>query len=249
MIPKIIHYCWLSAEPYPPEIARCILSWKEKLPGYEIRLWNTANFDINSVLWTREAFSKNEYAFVSDYIRFYALYAHGGIYLDSDVEVLKSFDCLLEYDTFFGYEYTGVPEAAIIGAAQKQEWLKNCLRWYESNSFLDRKGRQKRVVAPLVLKYGYEKTVPVKLLDTGSVAKHENHIILPNDWFSPKNGFSDTVTVTQNSYTIHHFKTAWLKRIIRVRIKRRIHLLLIKLLGKITYNRLMYKVRKDTKIV
>ena len=90
MIPKIIHFCWMSGDAYPEKIKKCIESWKQKLPDYEIWLWDTNRFDINQSIWVKEAFEAKRYAFCADYIRCYALYNYGGVYLDSDVEVLKS---------------------------------------------------------------------------------------------------------------------------------------------------------------
>ena len=116
MIPKIIHLCWLSGDPYPAKIAKCLDTWKKHLPDYEVMLWDTNRFDLNSSIWVRQAFEKKKYAFAADYIRFYALYHYGGIYLDSDVEVLKSFDDLLDLPYFMGAEKAHTPEAAIIGA-------------------------------------------------------------------------------------------------------------------------------------
>ena len=102
MIPKIIHFCWLSDDPYPQEIQRCLDSWKEILPDYEIWKWDRKRFDINSVPWTKEAFESKKYAFAADYIRLYALYNYGGIYLDSDVLMYKSFNPLLNLPYFIG---------------------------------------------------------------------------------------------------------------------------------------------------
>ena len=104
MIPKIIHLCWLSGDPYPKKIQYCIDSWKKYLPDYEIMLWDTKRFDVNSLLWTKQAFEAGKYAFAADYIRLYAVYNYGGIYFDSDVEVIKSFDELLNLPYFVGAE-------------------------------------------------------------------------------------------------------------------------------------------------
>ena len=92
MIPKRIHLCWLSGDPYPAKIGKCLASWKKHLPDYEVVLWDTKRFDLESSPWVKQAFEAKKYAFAADYIRFYALYNYGGIYLDSDVEVLRSFD-------------------------------------------------------------------------------------------------------------------------------------------------------------
>ena len=112
MIPKIIHLCWLSNENYPTKIKQCIKSWEKYLPEYKIMLWDTKRFNLEESIWVKQAFEKKKYAFAADYIRFYALYNYGGIYLDSDVEILKSFDNLLQYPYFMGAEKAGTIEAA-----------------------------------------------------------------------------------------------------------------------------------------
>ena len=95
MIPKVIHYCWFGRNPKPVSVQKCIESWKKYLPDYEIREWNNTNFEAMSVKFTAEAMAKKKYAFVSDYVRLHALYKYGGVYLDTDVKVLKSFNNLL----------------------------------------------------------------------------------------------------------------------------------------------------------
>ena len=102
MIPKIIHFCWLSTDEYPKLIKKCIESWKVKLPDYEFILWDTNRFNVETTIWTQQAYKSKKYAFVSDYIRLLAVYKYGGIYLDTDVEVLKNFDDLLNLPYFIG---------------------------------------------------------------------------------------------------------------------------------------------------
>ena len=104
MIPKIIHYSWISGDPYPEKIQRCIDSWKEKLPDYQFINWNRDTFDFNSCRWLKEAYEDQNYAYCSDYLRIYAVYNYGGIWLDTDVEVLRSFNDLLDLPYFFGVE-------------------------------------------------------------------------------------------------------------------------------------------------
>ena len=116
MIPKIIHYCWLSGEPYPVLVEKCINSWKKNLPEYDFVLWDANRVDTISNLWLKQAYENKKYAFAADYIRFYALYYYGGIYLDADVEVLKTFNDLLDQKQFLGEEAGGDIEAAVIGA-------------------------------------------------------------------------------------------------------------------------------------
>ena len=97
MIPRKIHFCWLSNDDFPPLIQHCLNTWKDVLPEYEIILWDTKRFNVNSISWVKEAYDAKKYAFAADYIRLYAVYTEGGVYLDSDVEVIKSFNDLLQY--------------------------------------------------------------------------------------------------------------------------------------------------------
>lgn len=136
MIPKIIHLCWLSKEQYPTDIQICLDSWKKKLPDYEIWLWDTERFDINSTLWTKQAFENRKYAFAADYIRLYALYNYGGIYMDSDVFVYKSFNDLLILPYFIGQDYERAFEPAIIGAEKGTKWIKQVLERYKNRCFV-----------------------------------------------------------------------------------------------------------------
>lgn len=136
MIPKVIHFCWLSGDKYPSKIRYCINSWKEKLPDYEIRLWDLSRFDIDSSVWCKEAFEMKKYAFAADYIRCYALYKEGGIYLDSDVELLRSFDDLLHLPYFIGEEQGGNIEPAIIGCEKGWDFLERMLSYYENRHFV-----------------------------------------------------------------------------------------------------------------
>lgn len=244
MIPKIIHLCWLSGDPYPEKIQKCIDSWKKNLPDWEIMLWDTNRFDVNSTLWTKQAFEAKKYAFVADYIRFYSVYNYGGVYFDSDIEVLKSFDNLLEYDCFFGFEYTGLPEAAVLGAIPKQEWLKNALEWYNKAEFIKSDGSYNMIVAPLLFQYAYEKGKHYKLLDSEEIQKNENDIIFPYWYFSPKNGYTGVINVHTDSYSIHHYQAAWIKKTLKIRLIKATHQTIIKIFGKKNYNKKMYELRK-----
>lgn len=142
MIPKVIHYCWLSEEKKPRLIRKCMKTWRKVLPDYEIKCWNASNFDLNSVSFVKEAVEMRKWAFASDYIRLYALYTEGGIYLDSDVLVLKRFDKLLEKSFFTGVETRDkmhsefFPESAIMGAEKGNEFIKLCLEAYQNRSFV-----------------------------------------------------------------------------------------------------------------
>ena len=164
MIPKVIHWCWLSGEPLPEKIQECVDSWSKHLPDYVIKCWTTENFDVHSVPYVEEAYKQRKWAFCADYIRAYALYREGGIYLDSDVLVLKSFDDFLHHDFFSAVEYIpdnveclGIKEkclnldgtrkkeipyvhgigiqAAIMGSVRRHVYMKTCLDYYEKLHF------------------------------------------------------------------------------------------------------------------
>ena len=104
MIPKIIHYCWFGRNPLPELALKCIASWKKYMPDYEIKEWNEDNFDVNIIPYTAEAYAQKKYAFVSDYARFWILYRYGGIYFDTDVEVIRPIDDIIARGNFMGFE-------------------------------------------------------------------------------------------------------------------------------------------------
>lgn len=142
MIPKIIHYCWFSDEKKPKSIQKCIDSWQRIMPDYEVRCWDGESFDFSSVDFTHEAMAAKKYAFAADYVRLFALYSQGGIYLDSDVFAYKPFDNLLTNTFFCGTEAFWVGdsvkyrmEAAIMGAEQGHPFLKACLDWYSTQHY------------------------------------------------------------------------------------------------------------------
>ncbi|MDR3128763.1 MAG: hypothetical protein LBU03_00695 [Tannerellaceae bacterium] len=104
-IPKKIHWCWLSKDPLPPRVKKCLKSWKRVMPDYEIICWDKERFDIDSVQFVKDACAARKWAFAADYIRLYAVYTEGGIYLDSDVLVFRRFDCFLNHGAFSGIEF------------------------------------------------------------------------------------------------------------------------------------------------
>lgn len=178
MIPKTIHYCWFSKEKYPPKIKECIRSWKRNLPDYKFRLWDASSFDFQSIPYMKKCFEMRKWAYVADYIRLHALYNEGGIYLDSDVLVLKTFNTLLDCNAFWGidamdeHEYA-FPEAAVFGAVKGLNVLQEMMEYYHqlddknitavtfarlSNvwdktncSIYDKQGKLQLVTAPVVM--------------------------------------------------------------------------------------------------
>lgn len=207
-IPKILHCCWLSGDPYPELVRKCMDSWRNFLPDYEIVVWNFEKIKEISSTWVNSAIETKKWAFAADYIRIYALYNYGGIYLDLDVEVLKTFDPLLNESFFLGRECArNVIEAAVLGSESKISWMKDCLNSYEGRTFDISKINLSDVAIPYILK----QYVPKEAL------------IYPCDFFSPKNNLTGQIRVTDNSYCIHHFGGSWFtlyqKRYFEVRRK------------------------------
>lgn len=165
-IPKIIHWCWVGPDAPPPSVRKYIKTWKKYMPDYEIRCWDKNSFDFESVPFVKEAYNLRKWAFVADYIRLYALYHFGGIYLDSDVIVYKSFDPFLKHSFFTGQDtnkphYIIGPEAAIMGSEKGNPILKDFLSYYENNHFIDSEGKPIHLVMPKILgeilePYGYK---------------------------------------------------------------------------------------------
>lgn len=215
MIPKIVHLCWLSGDPYPPKIAKCLKSWEKYLPDYEIILWDTKRFDLNSSIWVKQAFENKKYAFAADYIRFYALYHVGGIYLDSDVEVLKSFDDLLDLPYFVGAEKAQTPEAAIIGAEKGCDWIKRCLDYYQERTFVKEDGSLDIRKLPEIMDEQIRIIKPLRILslqDSFNIRKMDmqKEVLEFNDaFFSPKVFDSREVEITPYTYAIHHYQNSW----------------------------------------
>ena len=139
-IPKIIHYCWFGSKEIPEMEQNCIKSWKEKLPDYEIMFWNEKTFDINKVRYVKEAYEAKKYAFVSDYVRMYALYTYGGVYFDTDVEVIGDISKYLENEAFVGFENKTMVGTGIIGSKKESKILSEMLEYYNNHNFIDEYG-------------------------------------------------------------------------------------------------------------
>lgn len=172
-IPKIIHYCWFSGDKYPPLINRCIKSWKKYLPDYEFHLWDANSFDFNSVPFVKEAYENRQWAFVSDYIRLYALYNFGGVYLDSDVKVHGRFDEWHNLKFFTGIEIRPPKldqywiEAAIMGSEPGNLMIKEAMDSYLTQKFSERQ-QAPNVITPIFIKhYNWERKPGTVELEDG----------------------------------------------------------------------------------
>lgn len=135
MIPRIIHYCWFGPNKIPEELLQYINSWNKFCPDYEIKLWNEQNFDINSHPFTQSAYNAKKYAYVSDYVRTYALNNYGGIYLDTDVELKNNLDIFLEHEAFTGFESCGSPFTAVWGSIAKHSLTEKVLSYYKDKIY------------------------------------------------------------------------------------------------------------------
>lgn len=223
MIPKIIHFCWLSGEPFPDLVQKCISSWKKNMPDFEFICWTSENFDISSVNFVREAVECKKWAFASDYIRLYALYTYGGIYLDSDVFVLKSFEPLLNNRAFSSIEYCVSSnnyscniEAAIIGAEKGHPWIKDCLEQYKERPFILEDGSYNQVIIPEIVAnvseslYGFVKKPCCQKISEG-VAIYSPYVLAHA--YIERNTIRDT-------YAIHLCEGSWYtKKKVRNRLK------------------------------
>lgn len=205
-IPKIIHYCWFGRNPKTELINKCIRSWKKYLPDYKIREWNDEDLINCKNSYVQGAYKAKKYAFVSDWYRLYALYNYGGIYFDSDNEVFKSFDNLLNLDFFSGFEvYNGkpLPFTAVVGACQNQKIIRSLLKEYDSDEFLDTSGKMNlKTNTQRVTKYfkdTYNLTPPYN--PEKKIILDENCILFPHNYFC---------TYEKNiSYAVHHFNGSW----------------------------------------
>ncbi len=248
MIPKIIHYCWFSGDPLPPLFKKCIDSWHKNLTDYNIILWDANKIAalMNENTWVRESYQSKKYSFTTDYIRLYAIYTYGGIYLDADVEVIKNFDLFLNETSFTGLEATGDIEAAVIGAEKGCKWIETVLAYYNALNFIKPDGQYNDdILLPALLSH--------ILKINGNSVKNESIYfepkqlrVFPCDYFSPKNTYSGEITLTERTHTIHHFDASWVNKSRWFKLKKRLHILTIALLGEKIHMKMVHLIRKKT---
>lgn len=207
MIPKIIHYCWMSGDAYPELVEKCIASWKRIMPDYKIIEWNSKNFDYCSNDYAKQAYDVKKWAFVSDYVRLKVLYEYGGIYLDSDIEVFKRFDDLLENKAFTGFENKESIGPWLLASEPRNPLFKEFLDDYDNRVFLLENKRFDLTPNPVILtnilyKHGFE--------CNGELQKLKDITIYPKVYFCPKDFATGKVDFSINNYCIHYFNGGWL---------------------------------------
>lgn len=211
MIPKKIHYCWFGRNPKPKLAVKCIESWKKFCSDYEIIEWNEDNFDIHMNAYTRMCYEEKKYAFLSDYVRLVVVEQYGGIYFDTDVEVIRNMDDLLDNEVFLGFENsTHVASGLGFGAEVGHRIIKQMLKEYD------------------ILLDGQHGTIGCPILNTKTLAKNglvlngnfqvvDGAAIYPQDYFNPLNSVTGELNRTKNTYTIHWYAMSWLSSGMRLR--------------------------------
>lgn len=208
-IPKIIHYCWFGGNPLPRLARKCIASWKKYLPEYKIILWDESNFDLSAFSFTEEAAKLQKWAFVSDFVRIYALYHCGGIYLDSDVEVKKTLEEFLNHRLFTGFELPDYPVTAIMGAEPRHPWLKELLDHYVMKHFIKHDGTPDLTPNTVIMTKSLVRRYNVKLNNTKQQLG-DGICIYPQEYFCPLTiRRDDYYECMNNAYTIHWFSASW----------------------------------------
>lgn len=217
MIPKIIHYVWFGGKPYPTKIHKCIDSWKRQLPDYRFIRWDESNFDINSCEFTRDAYSKGMWAFVSDYVRITALAKYGGWYLDTDVELHKSLDPFCNRHMVFGTDDLG-NLTAVYGTEAHSEYWDKVKSIYDSQSFSpDRTKVINAYLEDVLATYGYVRKNEYQNLGNGVE-------VFPDDYFHVASIMTGKIHRTENTVATHWQTLSWcppsthIKRFIRTKI-------------------------------
>ena len=210
-IPKIIHYCWFGGKQMPELALRCIESWKKYLPEYELRLWNEETFDLDMYPYAREAYDNRKFAFVTDVVRLWALERFGGVYMDTDVEILRPLGDLMNLPAFTGYEASmkNAPVTGLMASASHGVWVREQLAYYEGKHFVQSDGALDMTpntitIANIMVAGGF--TIDGKY----QVYKGDMHVF-PVDYFCPLTS-TRVLKLTKNTYCIHHFAGSWVEK-------------------------------------
>ena len=212
MIPKKIHYCWFGGNELSDLAKKCIDSWKKYCPDYEIIEWNESNFNLECCDFVREAYQAKKWAFVSDYARLKILYDNGGIYLDTDVELVKSLDFLLEEKCYFGEETTGFINTGLgFGAVKNNKIIELLLNEYEGLHFLKNDGSYDMEPCPTkntrpLLNYNYQ-------FSGKEIWRCNDFVVFPPEYFCPLDYNTKVLNKTNNTVSIHLYNASWHTRL------------------------------------
>lgn len=214
MIPKIIHYCWFGRGEKPELAKKCIASWKKFCPDFEIREWNEDNFDIHCCSYVEEAYASKKYAFVTDYVRLYAMYTCGGIYMDTDVEVVRPLEEFLTCKAFSGFESTRYVPTGIMASEKGVPIIYELLDYYTDKHFFNDDGSQDTTtncvpITNIMLSHGLELN--------GKLQTVAEFTFYPSDYFCPFENETGVLRRTNNTAAIHWFNKSWLPQNIRLR--------------------------------
>lgn len=206
-IPKILHYCWFGGKPKPPLAEKCLKSWKKFCPDYEIREWNEDNFDISTApLYVRQAYEAGRWAFVTDYVRLKALVEEGGIYMDTDVEMVKPFTPYLHHQGFAGFESPARIQTGLLACEKNFPLFREFLSYYDTAQYYNADGTENittnvEVLTSLCEKYGFQPN------DTYQVV--QGFAVYPREYFCPVDFDTEKLHRTRKTVVIHWFAASW----------------------------------------
>lgn len=205
MIPKVVHYCWFGGNPLPADAKKCIESWRKFFPEYEIKEWNEHNFDVNCCDYVKEAYAAKKWAFVSDYARFWILYHEGGLYFDTDVEVIKDMSNIIAQGAFMGCETDDKCNPGLgIGANPGLSIYKEILDYYGKIHFLIEGNTTETVVthtSKILKSHGW--------VGNGKIEQIEGVTIYPPEYFCPMDYKTGKLNITPNTQSIHWYTASW----------------------------------------
>lgn len=216
---KKIHYCWFGGNPLNELAIKCINSWKEMCPDYEIIEWNEKNYDFSKSVYMKEAYENKKWAFVSDYARFDILFNEGGLYFDTDVELIKPIDDIVDKGNFMGFEKCSIQgrggySVAVnpglgIGASAGCELYKYILDQYKERHFVREDGTFEQytivqLVTDILIERGLKNRNEIQLIG--------NIIIYPTDYFCPLDYETGRFNLTENSRSVHHYSASWMSK-------------------------------------